>query len=587
MNNKSIENIIVNAIMLLALLISSSKVCASEEKDFVPYYCFWGDMGEFVCGDIEKIEISIYEKVDVADTATARIMLGDEVVAESSKMECKKEWKDYEKETEIKFYFSAPVKIEKGRVYRLVLPAGNFKSHDNPEVGYKEYSKEIELTNYFVGTDSQLFDGCNLSFLYCGGFRFGKMNAKLEKVGNPKISIYRGKDLVASADVMLTHDYTADGVFSSYIQFYFDQRIEFEEGIVYTLLFPEGSLRMKSRNEVVNREICINIIGKAYVPPSLGEENTSEIVPSYCTFDGREMFVGDYPDPPVFYDIEKPDFYFKSWVDVKEGTRAYVMHGDEVVAVSKPLVAGDYHSSRGASVMLYMPFDSPLRLPKGKDYKIVVPAGSVYSVDNPSVVAGRLECAFHVSGDFPGEFSKYTSKIYDGCTLNSILSETVSFGQIETAPVGNPKILLYKGDDLVAEGEVNIGWDFGMGYMAFNFGKAIPLEEDTHYQLVFPAGSARSIRRPDIVNLEMRINIYGPKSGTGVFSATSSAVSVSCTGGMLHVSGADDGTPIEVFTVGGSMVRSCKAKSGGVQMPLPGKGCYVVRVGGKTKVVEC
>ena len=587
MKNKSIENILINAAMFLALLMPSLQVCASEEKKFVPYYCFWGDMGEFVCGDIEKIEISIHEKVDVADTATAKIMLGDEVVAESSKMECKKKWDYYEKETEIKFYFSAPVKIEKGHVYRLVLPAGNFKCHDNPEVGYEEYSKEIEITDYFVGTDSQLFDGCNLSFLYCGGFRFGKMNAELEKVGNPKISIYRGKDLVASADVMLTHYYTPDGVFSSYIQFYFDRRIVFEEGAVYTLLFPEGSVRMKSRHEVVNREIRINIMGTAYVPPLLGEENTSEIVPLYCSFNKMDMFVGGYPDPPVFYDVEDPVFYFESWVNVKELARAYVMHGDEVVAVSKPLVAGDYHSSRGASVMLYMKFDTPLRLPKGKDYKIVVPAGSVYSVDNPSVVAGRLECAFHVSGDFTGEFSKYSSKIYDGCTLNSLLSGSVSFGQIETVPVGNPKICLYKGDELVAEGEVNIGWDFGMGYMNFNFGKEIPLEEGTHYQLVLPAGSACSIGREDIVNKEMRINIYGPQSGTGVSSATSSGLSVSCAGGVLHVSGASVGTPIEVFTIGGSMVRSCKAQSGSVQMPLPGKGCYVVHVGGKTKVVEC
>ena len=118
------------------------------------------------------------------------------------------------------------------------------------------------------------------------------------------------------------------------------------------------------------------------------------------------------------------------------------------------------------------------------------------------------------------------------------------------------------------------------------FEEPVELKDGERYVLVLPAGSVRTRFREDIVNRELRLNINGSFSDTAVTSAHGSSVSVGCSGGVVYIEGVRPGTPVEVFASGGSLVQRCAAVQGVTRLPLPGHGCYVVRVGGKAyKVV--
>ena len=118
------------------------------------------------------------------------------------------------------------------------------------------------------------------------------------------------------------------------------------------------------------------------------------------------------------------------------------------------------------------------------------------------------------------------------------------------------------------------------------FEEPVELKNGERYVLVLPASSVRTRFREDIVNRELRFNINGSFSDTAVTSAHGSSVSVGCSGGVVYIEGVRPGSPVEVFASGGSLVQRCAAVQGVTRLPLPGHGCYVVRVGGKAyKVV--
>ena len=560
------------AVSLLSMIHVAS--FAAEYTDLVPTYSSLGFNGELVLGDISSVRLSVSAQLETIGDAKAYIMLGEEVKAETDGIKTEEYWDGYPQTTSVILNFVAPVRLLGGNTYRLVIPAGTFRNHANPSELYGELSQSFEVPDGFVGKDSLLYDGCQLSSVHFGGFDFGK--AELEKVGNPKMSLYKGGELIASAEVNLTCHKFHSGM-HSYINFMFPARVNLEPGVKYTLAFPEGGLRSKVKPDVVSREVRISVTGAVHKAPFLGEADQSGIVFKECSM--------CYSAKAMIGDVESPSFFFDRHVVVTDGAVAYIMHGDEVMATSCTLSAEDQSRADEPATRVYARFSAPVRLPKGADYQLVIPAGVIYDSGNAAVVAGKLTYDFTVPGDFTwdsGNVNDYCDRLYDGCCLSAISDGDISFGIIETvAAVVEPKIYLYKEDALLAECSVDVGSDWGIGYMSFDFGKSIKLDSDAFYQLVFPAGYVHATWRDDIVNKELRINIYGANSGTAVSDVVSGKVSLSCRDGVLHLNGVPHGARVEVLTVGGNMVYSGKSYSESMQIPLPLNGCYVVRVGGK------
>lgn len=210
--------------------------------------------------------------------------------------------------------------------------------------------------------------------------------------------------------------------------------------------------------------------------------------------------------------------------------------------------------------------------------------GVVYSKDNPDFVAGKLSHEFFVPGDFD---VLCENPLYDGCMMTSLQKGSLRFGHIETESVADAKLYLYHGDDIVGSCPAGAYWDLDLGGMYFDFGKTIDFVDGERYTLLLPEGSVRTRFREDIVNKELCLNIYGSRSGMDVVGAVSDDVSVSCHNSVLHVGGVPYGMSVEVFAAGGGMVYSHNIDHGEIQIPLLAKGCYLVRVCGKTyKVVN-
>ena len=98
--------------------------------------------------------------MDLQKDAVAEIWLDGKLLVKSDNIKLFQSWDFNMEETKVTITFDSPAKLEKGRKYKFVLPAGTFCSHDNPEIKSDVYSKDIELTNWLSCKDSQLFDGC-------------------------------------------------------------------------------------------------------------------------------------------------------------------------------------------------------------------------------------------------------------------------------------------------------------------------------------------------------------------------------------------------------------------------------------------
>lgn len=569
--------------LLLLLQVFPAKADTSETMKFKLYYLSFDGMGESVCSDINTVVMGFWNRMDLQKDAVAEIWLDGKLLVKSDNIKLFQSWDFNMEETKVTITFDSPAKLEKGRKYKFLLPAGTFCSHDNPEIKSDVYSRDIELTNWLSCKDSQLFDGCALPYLQAGGFVFGAMDKDLEKVNNPKASLYKGNELMAEAKInLLTQPILSAPMSEPYINFLFDKRIDFEQGGVYTLVVPEGSVRVKSRKDVVNKEIRINITGTQYVPPVLGKENPSGLKPDFFALSSMyiygtaDCFVGDLIRPyMIFGDLDISGGCPR--LEVKDGAKAYVMCGNEVVATTAAL-SSEY--LRGTTI--HALFYSPVRLPKGKSYQLVIPEGSIYGYDDPTVTVGKISLPFVVPDGFDAASSIYTG-VYEGCTLSSIKKGCFHFPDVEVCSLLNEKkVYLYKGDELVATARGTLQGDMGGVVLDFIFTHDIKLEDNAHYQLVLPAGTVRSTFREDIVNRELRLNIYGPNSSTSVADLhTVATATVSCRNGVLSVSGAGHDALVEVFNTNGTMVQRCVAEDGSVRTTLPSKGCYVVSVGGK------
>ena len=98
-------------------------------------------------------------------------------------------------------------------------------------------------------------------------------------------------------------------------------------------------------------------------------------------------------------DIKDVMMLFKSKVEADADAKVYIMSGDTKVAES-----GKWETvmCQDDQTVLKAVFDPAVRLPKGKNYRVVVPAGSVHSSDTPTFKSEEYSQTFSVSDDFEG-----------------------------------------------------------------------------------------------------------------------------------------------------------------------------------------
>lgn len=168
-------------------------------------------------------------------------------------------------------------------------------------------------------------------------------------------------------------------------------------------------------------------------------------------------------------------------------------------------------------------------------------------------------------------FPEITPSLSDGRMLFDLMLEKKD----------GARIMLYRNDVLAETCDFTINNFSGTSVLCWDFGKVVTLDKGVRYRFVLPAGSVSSAYRSDIQNREISYDVLANSSTSVADLHCDVTATVSCRNGVLSVSGAGHDALVEVFNTNGTMVQRCVAEDGSVRTTLPGKGCYVVNVGGK------
>lgn len=150
-------------------------------------------------------------------------------------------------------------------------------------------------------------------------------------------------------------------------------------------------------------------------------------------------------------------------------------------------------------------FLEPLVLPKGKSYKIVLPANTAYSVDNPDLTNDEITLEFEV----PENLGPCDADIEDGSVIASRESITFFWGTETAAVDPDAKAKLFREGVAVRRFLFNVSWDWNLGQAHVEFGEMLNFENGVRYSLVLPAGTVSAQYRSDIVNEEAVLNFIG------------------------------------------------------------------------------
>ncbi len=219
----------------------------------------------------------------------------------------------------------------------------------------------------------------------------------------------------------------------------------------------------------------------------------SGLVPEQCTIGDR----------PVFHPIIYIGFMFDGAIGVAENSVATIYSDGQPVETGV-LSCSNYVGNKRTQGTAVISFDTPLLLPKGKTYTLVVPGDVIFKESNSGISNDELSVDFTV----PATLGDAVPSIENGSTVEFAQRIGFYFGT-ETAPVEGREIILYREGVPVRAYPCDVSWDWDLGYAGVDFGERINFEAGVKYSLLLPEGSVSALNRADIVNEQASIDFTG------------------------------------------------------------------------------
>ena len=223
------------------------------------------------------------------------------------------------------------------------------------------------------------------------------------------------------------------------------------------------------------------------------------VKPLYAGSTDKLLPVGNSIENRLVYEpIEVVYLEFSVAIAISDGAKATITCDGERMAEGV-ITMGDARGQRQAAIL----FDKTI-LPKGKSYKLEVPAGAIYTRDQPTIVMDSYVTPFTV----PEYITTRGCSILEGDTVG--YANSISFDyDTETEPLGTPMGTLYREGVPIKSVAVYITWDWDLGQMHAHFEKYVDFEEGVHYTFTLPEGSMTPRFRTDITNAESSVNFIG------------------------------------------------------------------------------
>lgn len=223
------------------------------------------------------------------------------------------------------------------------------------------------------------------------------------------------------------------------------------------------------------------------------------VKPLYAGSTDKLLPVGNSIENRLVYEpIEVVYLDFSVAIAISDGAKATITCDGEHMAEGV-ITMGDARGQRQAAIL----FDKTI-LPKGKSYKLEVPAGAIYTRDQPAIVMDSYVTPFTV----PEYITTRECSIQEGDTVG--YTNLISFYyDTETEPLGTPMGTLYREGVPIKSVAVDITWDWNLGQMHAHFDKYVDFEEGVHYTFTLPEGSMTPRFRTDITNAESSVHFIG------------------------------------------------------------------------------
>ncbi len=191
----------------------------------------------------------------------------------------------------------------------------------------------------------------------------------------------------------------------------------------------------------------------------------SGLVPEQCTI-GKS---------PVCYPIVDIGFTFDGAISIVENSKATVFSDGQPVETGV-LSCSNYIGEKRTQGTAVITFESPLLLPKGKTYQLVVPDGVIFRDGKPDISNEKLEVEFSV----PATLGSATPTVEEGSVVERADRIGFYFG-FETAPVEGRKAILLREGIPVREYNRAVSWHWNLGYTGGDFGEKITFENGVRY----------------------------------------------------------------------------------------------------------
>ncbi len=148
--------------------------------------------------------------------------------------------------------------LPKGNSYKLEIPAGAIYSNSTPDVKNGDLEFDFEVPEKIISNDCSVENGSSVETEEHIWFYYG---TETEPVGSPTMTLYREGVPVRTFDAHVGWDWNLGQVYAD-----FGMKMNFEKGIRYTLVLPEGSLSPRFRTDITNEETRVDFIG-GYTKP--------------------------------------------------------------------------------------------------------------------------------------------------------------------------------------------------------------------------------------------------------------------------------------------------------------------------------
>ena len=207
--------------------------------------------------------------------------------------------------------------------------------------------------------------------------------------------------------------------------------------------------------------------------------------------------------------IHEIGFSFNGRIAVSDGTEGYIMCGDEEVARSVIRVENPVADDVSWAYISFEGADDGLVLPKGKDYRTVIPAGTLWLESDPGVKNEEIIASFSVPQYLPVKEIIYQNPFEGQSYVPIVFSAKVKVSDSSKAYLYRNGLLV-RVMDVMTDAVTGPSYEQTVWVLIDGMTESIKFfEKDANYSIVLPGGSICASGREDITNDDISFDFIG------------------------------------------------------------------------------